>query len=81
MTPARTRGAAAPGRGRGGGGPVRRAVRWVHWYLRELTGETEYERYCARHRHEDPGTPVPTPREYQRIKAARQEAAPRSRCC
>ncbi|WP_298557751.1 CstA-like transporter-associated (seleno)protein, partial [Streptomyces luteogriseus] len=34
---------------------MRRAARWaraVRWYLRELTGESEYDRYCLhRHRH------------------------------
>ncbi|MGX2992778.1 YbdD/YjiX family protein [Streptomyces sp. JNUCC 64] len=74
-------GTGAGGRGPAGAGPARRALRWIHWYLRELTGESAYERYCARHRADHPGAPVPTPREYQRLLAARQEAAPRSRCC
>ena len=34
---------------------MKRAARWaraVRWYLRELTGESEYDRYCLhRHRH------------------------------
>ncbi|WP_446749926.1 YbdD/YjiX family protein [Streptomyces sp. AmelKG-E11A] len=63
------------------GGPLRRAWRWVLWYLRELTGEAHYDRYCARYREHHPGAPVPTPREYQRMRTAHQEASPQSRCC
>ena len=37
---------------------MRRAARWaraVRWYLRELTGESEYDRYCL-HRHQEART-------------------------
>ncbi|MFI1015925.1 YbdD/YjiX family protein [Streptomyces sp. NPDC020965] len=56
-------------------------VRAVHRYLREVTGETAYERHCERLRRDRPGVPPPTRREFQRILARRQEAEPGSRCC
>ncbi|MFF8955541.1 YbdD/YjiX family protein [Streptomyces sp. NPDC014894] len=58
-----------------------RGLRAVHWYLRELTGESAYDRYCERHRREHPGAEPPTPREFQRLLVRRQEERPRSRCC
>jgi uncharacterized short protein YbdD (DUF466 family) len=63
---------------------MRVAVRWaraVRWYLRELTGEAEYDRHCERHRRRHPGAPVPTRREYEVLRAARREARPQGRCC
>lgn len=60
---------------------VRRWARAVRWYLRELTGEAEYDRYCQRHRRHHPQEPVPTRREYQVRRAVRQEDRTRGRCC
>ncbi|NBM15159.1 YbdD/YjiX family protein [Streptomyces sp. GC420] len=54
---------------------LRGIFRQVRWYLRELTGEAEYERYCARH------APAPTRREYERIRARHREEHPGARCC
>ncbi|WP_037668284.1 YbdD/YjiX family protein [Streptomyces griseus] len=63
---------------------MRRAVRWaraVRWYLQELTGESEYDRYCAhRHRHH-PHAPLPTRRQYEVLRAHHRETNPQSRCC
>lgn len=53
---------------------LRGLLRQLHWYVRELTGEADYERYCARH------SPAPTRREYERIRARHQEGPP-TRCC
>ena len=53
----------------------------VRWYLRELTGEAEYDRYCERHRRHHPFAPVPTRREYQVLRALHREEHPHSRCC
>jgi uncharacterized short protein YbdD (DUF466 family) len=58
---------------------VVRALRGVHWYLKELTGEAAWDRYldhCREHGH----TPV-TRREYERRRADAREAEPVSRCC
>ncbi|MEU1515289.1 YbdD/YjiX family protein [Streptomyces sp. NPDC005811] len=60
---------------------VRRAVDVLRWYVRELTGEAEYDRYCARHRRHHPQAPVPTRREYQRMRTRGREAESPGRCC
>ncbi|MFJ4688913.1 YbdD/YjiX family protein [Streptomyces sp. NPDC091377] len=60
---------------------IRRWARAVLWYLRELTGESEYDRYCERHRHRHPLAPVPTRRAYQVLRTRQRETQPQSRCC
>ncbi|MFF8018058.1 CstA-like transporter-associated (seleno)protein [Streptomyces sp. NPDC007929] len=69
---------------------MRRAVRWgrgahwaraVRWYLRELTGESEYDRYCLHRQRHDPDAPLPTRREYQLLRTRHQETRTHSRCC
>jgi uncharacterized short protein YbdD (DUF466 family) len=58
-----------------------RAWRGVHWYLRELTGETQYERYLERHGREHPDAPVLSRKEFERRRIAAADAKPGSRCC
>ncbi|GLW51355.1 hypothetical protein Stsp02_70160 [Streptomyces sp. NBRC 14336] len=58
-----------------------RILRTVRWYLRELTGEAQYERYCARHRERHPHLPAPTRREFDEQQARQREGQPMSRCC
>jgi uncharacterized short protein YbdD (DUF466 family) len=53
----------------------------VHWYLRELTGETQYERYLERHAREHPGAAPMSRREFERRRIAAADAKPGSRCC
>lgn len=60
---------------------TRRWVRAVRWYLRELTGECAYDRYCERHRRHHPLAPVPTRREYPALRTRHQETRSHSRCC
>ncbi|MFF3269841.1 YbdD/YjiX family protein [Streptomyces chrestomyceticus] len=62
---------------------ARRGLRWIRWYVRELTGESAYERYVAHVRRHAPGAPVPGRREFERQRAAAREGDPRSgfRCC
>ncbi|MEV2214143.1 YbdD/YjiX family protein [Streptomyces sp. NPDC050997] len=48
---------------------------------RELTGETEYDRYCERQRRHHPLAPVPTRREYETRRTRHRETHPQSRCC
>lgn len=55
--------------------------RHVWRVLRELSGETRYERFAAHHRREHPGEPVPSAREFWRMLADDEERAPGSRCC
>ena len=49
--------------------------------LREVTGETRYDRYAAHHLRAHPERPLPTPREFWRTIAADEERSPSSRCC
>ncbi|MER7347801.1 YbdD/YjiX family protein [Streptomyces aurantiacus] len=62
---------------------VRRAGRWVRWYVRELTDESAYERYVAHARKEHPGASVLSRRAFERMRTDRQESDPRQgfRCC
>jgi uncharacterized short protein YbdD (DUF466 family) len=60
---------------------VRKALRAVLWYARELTGEAEYDRYCQHHRRRHPQAPVPTRREYQLLRTLRRECESPGRCC
>lgn len=62
---------------------VRRAVDWVRWYVREVSGETVYERYVAHARSCDPTVEVMTRREFERSRTDAREADPREgfRCC
>ena len=58
---------------------VVRALRGVHWYLKELTGEAGWDHYlehCAAHGH----TPM-TRREFERRRSDEAERNPVSRCC
>ncbi len=76
--------AADGARRRRGARGMARGVRWVRavrWYLRELTGEAEYDRYCERHRRHHPLAPIPTRREYQTLRSRHREEHPQSRCC
>ncbi|WP_030662498.1 YbdD/YjiX family protein [Streptomyces rimosus] len=62
---------------------ARRALGRIRWYVRELTGESGYERYVAHVRQHTPDAPVPSRREFERWRAAEREGDPRSgfRCC
>ncbi|UUU31003.1 YbdD/YjiX family protein [Streptomyces sp. CA-210063] len=59
------------------------AARGVRWYVRELTGESAYDRYVEHLRDHDPDAPVPSRREFERMRTDRQETDPRQgfRCC
>jgi uncharacterized short protein YbdD (DUF466 family) len=53
----------------------------VRWYLRELTGESQYERYLERHAREHPDTAPLSRREFERRRIDAKDATPGSRCC
>ncbi|MFI9026841.1 YbdD/YjiX family protein [Streptomyces sp. NPDC053560] len=82
-------GATEARQGSGSRGGVRWAAlvaRWgrgIRWYVRELTGESAYERYVGHLRRHAPDAPVPTRREFERHRTDSQEGDPRSgfRCC
>lgn len=53
----------------------------VRWYLREVSGESGYDRYTAHMRRDHPGQPVMSRRDYERRRQDHREANPRARCC
>lgn len=60
---------------------MKRAWRGIHWYLRELTGETQYDRYLARHGREHPGREPQSRRDFERARVDRTDTGPGGRCC
>jgi uncharacterized short protein YbdD (DUF466 family) len=60
---------------------VKDAFRAVRWYLREVAGETAYERYAEHMRREHPYAAVMSRRDFERLRQDRREADPRARCC
>jgi uncharacterized short protein YbdD (DUF466 family) len=60
---------------------LRRAVAGVRWYLREVAGETAYDRYVAHARREHPDQPVMSRRDFERARQDDRDANPRARCC
>ena len=60
---------------------MRTIARSVLWYMRELTGETQYDRYLERHAREHAGTTPLTRREFERRRIDEKDATPGSRCC
>lgn len=60
---------------------MERTWRAVRWYLREITGESGYDRYVEHERHEHPDRPVVTRREFERERQDRDDKRPQHRCC
>ncbi|WP_374010065.1 CstA-like transporter-associated (seleno)protein [Leifsonia sp. LS-T14] len=60
---------------------LRRALAAVRWYLREVTGESRYEKYLLQHADGRDQTQVMTEQEFWREHARRREHAPPTRCC
>ena len=60
---------------------VRRALSGVRWNLREAAGENAYDRYVEHRRHEHPGAPVMSRRDFERRRQDAREARPQARCC
>ena len=61
-----------------------RAAELIHalrWYLREVTGETAYDRYLDHARNIHPDAPVLSRREFERRRMTERDARPQSRCC
>ncbi|PZF84996.1 CstA-like transporter-associated (seleno)protein [Jiangella anatolica] len=60
---------------------VGRAAAGVWWYLREVSGETAYDRYvehCGRH---DAAERVLSRREFERRRQDDRDRSPQQRCC
>ena len=60
---------------------VKQAFAGVRWYLREVSGESGYDRYVAHMRRDHPGQPVMSRRDYERHRQDAREERPRARCC
>jgi uncharacterized short protein YbdD (DUF466 family) len=60
---------------------LRELTRGVGWYLREVSGETGYERYVEHVRREHPEAIVMSRREYERWRQDDRNDNPRARCC
>jgi uncharacterized short protein YbdD (DUF466 family) len=56
-------------------------LRAMHWYLRELTGESAYDRYREQHEHNHPACPPLSRRDFERWRTDSTTAGPGSRCC
>jgi len=59
----------------------RRAWRGLRWYLREVTGESAYDRYLAHERSAHPDSPVLTRAQFERQRQDLAGARPQQRCC
>jgi uncharacterized short protein YbdD (DUF466 family) len=57
---------------------LRKLIGFVRWYVREMTGAADYDRHLARHGTDSRAL---TRREFERLRTARQESNPGSRCC
>ena len=60
---------------------LRQGARGLARYLREVSGETAYDRYVDHRRREHPGDPVMSRREYERWRMDQRDANPSARCC
>ena len=60
---------------------LKEMARGVRWYLREVSGETAYERYVAHARAEHPDALIMSRRDFERARQDHREANPRTRCC
>jgi uncharacterized short protein YbdD (DUF466 family) len=59
----------------------RQWARALHWYLRELTGESDYDRYLSRHACVHPGGKAMTRREFDTWRWTEKANTPGNRCC
>jgi uncharacterized short protein YbdD (DUF466 family) len=60
---------------------VRDAFAGVRWYLREVSGESAYDRYVDHMRKDHAGQPVMSRRDFERRRQDAREESPRARCC
>jgi uncharacterized short protein YbdD (DUF466 family) len=60
---------------------LRRAVEGIFWYLREVSGEADYDRYVAHARRQHVDTPVLSRRDFERHRMNERESNPTARCC
>ncbi|HEX2808931.1 MAG TPA: YbdD/YjiX family protein [Kineosporiaceae bacterium] len=60
---------------------ARRTLDGVRWYLREVAGESSYERYVEHESREHPGRPVLSRRKFERQRQDDRDRTPQQRCC
>jgi uncharacterized short protein YbdD (DUF466 family) len=63
---------------------LRRWLRAVHWYLREVSGEADYDRYLSRHRElhaGHPAHPALSRADFERRRWEERANTPGTRCC
>ena len=60
---------------------VVRACRSVRWYLREVTGESAYDRYVEERCRNHPGEVVLDRRSFERHRQDLAGQRPQQRCC
>lgn len=53
----------------------------ARWYVGQLMGDHDYQKYCNHLRIHHPNQPIPTEREYWRNRHAAADANPQARCC
>ena len=58
-----------------------RILKSIAWYIGELMGDHDYQKYVNHLRVHHPDKPIPTEREYWNARFARQDAQPQARCC
>ncbi len=59
----------------------RQGARGLARYLREVSGETAYERYVAHRRREHADEPVMSRRDFERWRMDQRDENPGARCC
>ena len=60
---------------------VKEAIGKVGWYLREVSGESDYERWVEHRREQHPGEPVMSRRDFECRRMDDRDSNPRARCC
>jgi uncharacterized short protein YbdD (DUF466 family) len=60
---------------------VKQAFAGVRWYLREVSGESGYDRYVEHMRRDHPDQPVMSRRDFERQRQKLRESRQRARCC
>ena len=60
---------------------LRHACSGIRWYLREVTGESAYDRYVEHMRRDHPSQMVMSRRDFERRRQDLREESPRARCC
>ena len=60
---------------------AREAAAKLAWYLKELTGEHDYDRYVEHYRQAHPDAPALSRREFECRRLDRLEVRPGQRCC